>query len=46
MGETNSGKSSIIRRYADDIFNEQFVCTIGVDFRINTIQIADKKIKL
>ncbi len=46
MGEINSGKSSIIRWYADDTFYEQFVCTIGEDFRINTIQIADKKIKL
>ena len=28
------GKTSILQRHADDVFNETFIATIGVDFRV------------
>ena len=29
------GKTSILQRHADDVFNETFIATIGVDFRVS-----------
>jgi hypothetical protein len=28
------GKTSILHRHTDDVFNETFIATIGVDFRV------------
>jgi len=33
-------------RYADDQFSSSFITTIGIDFKIKSIQLGDKKIKL
>lgn len=45
------GKSSLLLRYADDVFSESYISTIGVDFvssnqKIRTISIDQKIIKL
>jgi GTPase SAR1 family protein len=32
VGSSSVGKSSILRRFADDEFNETYISTIGVDF--------------
>ena len=40
------GKSAILQRFADDNFTETFISTIGVDFKIKTIQLEDKIVKL
>jgi Ras-related protein Rab-1A len=45
-GGTNVGKSSIILRLSDNIFNESFLPTIGIDFKIKHIQMAGKNNKL
>ena len=36
IGPSGSGKSSILMRYADDQFTDNFIATIGVDFKIKT----------
>lgn len=46
IGDSGVGKTSIMLRYADDIFSTKFVSTIGVDFKIATMKIDDKLIKL
>jgi small GTP-binding protein len=46
IGDSGSGKSSIINRYIDDDYNDNYYNTIGVDFKIKTYDINDKKIKL
>lgn len=46
IGDSASGKSSIMTRYTDNIFNKTFVTTIGVDFRVKCINYKDKIIKL
>jgi GTPase SAR1 family protein len=32
-GSSSVGKSSILRRFADDEFEESYISTIGIDFR-------------
>ena len=34
LGNSNVGKSSLFLRFVDDIWNDTFVPTIGVDFKI------------
>lgn len=49
IGDSGVGKTSIIKRFIDDTFCTQHMSTIGIDFKIKTIQnqnINDKKIKL
>jgi Ras-related protein Rab-8A len=40
------GKTSVLFRFSDDAFNSTFISTIGIDFKIRTIELGDKKIKL
>ena len=40
------GKSWILLKFSEDIYSESYIPTIGVDFKIKTIDIDDKKVKL
>ncbi|KAH3766548.1 GTP-binding protein YPTC1 [Pelomyxa schiedti] len=46
IGDSSVGKSSIITRFADDIFTETYVYTIGIDFKIKTVEMYGERIKL
>ena len=46
IGNSSVGKSSILLRFSDNIFNESFLPTIGVDFKIKTFDIQGKTVKL
>lgn len=46
IGNSGVGKSSILLRYSDNSFKEQFIYTIGVDFKVKTVVINGKVIKL
>ena len=46
IGASNVGKSSIMTRYVDNIFSESYISTIGVDFKIKTLEVNNKIIKL
>ena len=46
IGDASVGKSALLLRYVDDIFDENYICTIGVDFKIKTLQVAEKQVKL
>jgi Ras-related protein Rab-1A len=39
-------QSCLLLRFADDTFTESYLSTIGVDFKIRTIDLEDKTIKL
>jgi len=40
------GKSCLLLRFADDTYTESYISTIGVDFKIRTIELDAKTIKL
>ena len=46
IGDSGTGKSCLIMRFADDSFNASFIATIGVDFKIKTINVDGSKIKM
>lgn len=46
IGDSGVGKSCLLSRYTGDSFNESFIATIGIDFKIKYIDISDKKVKL
>ena len=46
IGDAGVGKSSLLLRYADDVFTESFISTIGVDFKIKTINVDGKVVKV
>ena len=46
IGDSNAGKTSMLLRYSDDVFNQHPLTTVGVDFKIKTLKIDKKVIKL
>jgi len=46
IGDSGVGKTCILFRFSDDAFNTTFISTIGIDFKIKTIELKGKKIKL
>ena len=40
------GKSSLLVRFADNHFSGNYITTIGVDFKIRTIEIQGERVKL
>jgi Ras-related protein Rab-1A len=46
IGNSGVGKSSLLTRFADDDFREQYIYTIGVDFKVRTLNIDGKIVKL
>ena len=45
-GNSSVGKSSLMFRFSDNEFHEVCLPTIGVDFKVRTIQLNNKFIKL
>ena len=46
IGDTGVGKSCILLRFADDTYTENHISTIGEDFRIRTVKIDKRVVKL
>ncbi|EAR91266.3 Rab-family small GTPase (macronuclear) [Tetrahymena thermophila SB210] len=46
IGNSGVGKSCMLMRYAENTFTQNFYNTIGVDFKIKTINLQGKQIKL
>ena len=46
IGDTCVGKSCILVRFSDDVFVENYVTTIGVDFRFKTMIVKNKIAKI
>ena len=46
IGDSGVGKSCLLLRFADDKWTDSYISTIGVDFKIRTIELDGKTIKL
>ncbi|CAK9104258.1 Ras-related protein RABE1a (AtRABE1a) (Ras-related protein Rab8B) (AtRab8B) [Durusdinium trenchii] len=46
IGDSGVGKTCLLLRYANDSFSPTFLTTIGIDFKIKTITLDEKVIKL
>ncbi|CAF0821911.1 unnamed protein product [Didymodactylos carnosus] len=46
IGDSGVGKTCLMFRFADNMFAETFTPTIGIDFKIKTVRVRDKTIKL
>merc|ERR1719186_447292 len=46
IGDSGVGKTCVLFRFSEDAFNATFISTIGIDFKIRTIELDGKKIKL
>ena len=41
LGESGSGKTSLILRFSDNAFQKDNMCTIGVDIKVKVVKIDD-----
>jgi small GTP-binding protein len=46
IGDSGVGKSCLLLRFSDDTFTTSFITTIGIDFKIRTIELDNRRIKL
>ena len=46
IGDSSVGKTCLLLRFSDDQFPHSHMPTIGIDFRIKNINVANKSVKL
>jgi Ras-related protein Rab-8A len=46
IGDTSVGKSSMLLQFVNNIFTDNFISTIGIDFRVRTINVDNSRLKL
>ena len=46
IGDSGVGKTNILLRFVENNFHPSHLTTIGIDFKIKTVDIDGKKIKL
>lgn len=46
IGRTNTGKSSVVRRYVDQNFDENDACTVALETNFKTLNLMGKTVKL
>lgn len=46
IGDAGVGKTSLLLRFSDDIFNTNPLSTIGVDFKFKTLKVDNNIVKM
>ena len=46
LGNTTVGKTSYILKYVDNCFQQVYLTTMGIDFKVKTIELNNKKYKI
>jgi Ras-related protein Rab-1A len=46
IGDSGVGKSSLLMRYVNDIYTGSYISTIGIDFKVKTIELDGQKVQL
>ena len=46
LGDAGVGKTSLMWRFSDDVFNHTYIPTIGIDFKLRTIEVQGQKVRL
>lgn len=46
IGDSGVGKTNLITRFCENTFKDSYVATIGVDFKIKTLTINNRRFKL
>uniref|UniRef100_A0A6B2LLT1 Uncharacterized protein n=1 Tax=Arcella intermedia TaxID=1963864 RepID=A0A6B2LLT1_9EUKA len=46
IGDSSVGKTSLCTRFTENAFSENFIATLGVDFKIRTLSIENKRVRL
>tara|TARA_B110000305_G_C19079645_1_gene465587 strand:- start:108 stop:512 length:405 start_codon:yes stop_codon:yes gene_type:complete len=46
LGDSGAGKTSLLLRFSNDVFNINSPCTVGVDFKIKTLKVDERLIKM
>lgn len=46
IGESDVGKSSLLLRFTDDVFDPGLAATIGVDFKVKSLNVGGNRTKL
>ncbi|KAF0988977.1 hypothetical protein HZS_6773 [Henneguya salminicola] len=46
LGDSAVGKTSLLLRFSDNIFSETYISTIGIDFKLKTVEIDGTPIRI
>ncbi|CAM0905613.1 unnamed protein product [Alopecurus aequalis] len=46
IGDSGVGKSCLLLRFSDDTFTTSFITTIGIDFKVRTVELDGRRVKL
>lgn len=46
IGDSGVGKTNVLLRFCENNFQQTYLSTIGIDFKIKSIDVEGKKIKM
>ncbi|CAD8143252.1 unnamed protein product [Paramecium octaurelia] len=46
IGDSGVGKTCLLMRYCENLFTNNHLTTIGIDFKLKTIEVGGKKVKI
>ena len=46
VGDSGVGKTNLLTRYCDNTFEDNYVATVGVDFKLKVVDIEGTRVRL